>query len=265
MDKKANLALLLPSLLLVGLAGFALLRATDLLPDPKDLAWNEHRLDELAQGISSGKMNPKPERFLEMLHSAYRRRYEAVEGLAKAHAIRSRFLGYSMLIIVLFQAWVVFRVRASANAATPNGGVGTRLGNSLAARTPMQTRTAVLLAIGWLATGALAGGAAYKLLVSDRAERQLKLTSECSRFMTALPALWELRREHVTEAIHSLEGSLDAGVANMNEFLPLRADDGPGTSRLLTNAISYRLKFPPPPPSTNAPVWQRLGVPAAPP
>ncbi len=131
MDKKATLALLLPSILIVGLAGFALLHATDLLPDPKDLAWNEHRLDELAQGISSGKVNPKPERFVEMLHGAYRRRYELHEGLAKAHAIEFRFLGYSLLAVMLMQVWVVFRVRASANkAAAPNGGPAEPSGNS---------------------------------------------------------------------------------------------------------------------------------------
>ena len=128
----------------------------------------------------------------------------------------------------------------------------------------MNTRATVFLAIGCLAGGALLGAATYKGLISDPAERQFQLDAESAKCMTTLPALWELRRGHVPEAICGLERVQDWALAEMKKLvLSIPGEPQYGTSQLITNAIIYRLKFPTPPARTNHSNEPRWGYPEA--
>ena len=131
----------------------------------------------------------------------------------------------------------------------------------------MKAKTTILLAVGCLAAGIVLGGAAYRSLISDPVEHQLKLEAACSRCMITLSALWELRRGHTTEALSSLEASQDYAVEEMKNMLASAGDiERMGTSRLIRNARSYRLKYPAPPASKNSapPMWDGFGSPGAP-
>ena len=114
----------------------------------------------------------------------------------------------------------------------------------------MNRKTTALIAIGCLILGAFVGGGAYKTFVADPAEQDLKVEAECERCSTTLSALWRLRANDADTAIVRLEAVQDSAVARLTNLLTSTRGTA-GTSRLLTNARDYRLKFPAPPRSTN--------------
>ncbi len=112
MTKKDILFLLIPSALFAAMAGLLLFYATAFFPDRNHEQRTQKRVDELVRKAQSGEMGTKSDKLVEMLTRSWRREDELQGDLTKFHAQISRYAGCGILLGIVVQIYVIFRVKA---------------------------------------------------------------------------------------------------------------------------------------------------------
>jgi hypothetical protein len=112
MNKKDVTYLLLPSVFFILLARMTLTYAGYLLPDPRHNEILERNIAVLEKSAQNGEFGTNSDGVVKLLEDSWRRKDFVVTTIGNAHAVISRYVGWSLLIGVALQIWVIFRVRA---------------------------------------------------------------------------------------------------------------------------------------------------------
>jgi hypothetical protein len=113
MTKKDVLFLLAPSILFVTVAAVSLVYATALSPSPREKQGTQRRIDRLVRDAQRGEFGPEPDKLVGMLSKSWRTSDDLQEVLGNGHAQFSELVGCGVLVGVMVQIYVIFRVKAA--------------------------------------------------------------------------------------------------------------------------------------------------------
>jgi flagellar biosynthesis regulator FlaF len=112
MTKKDTLFLLLPSAFLILIAVLALSCAPAFSFVPRIEQRRRQNFERFVAMVQSGELQPTKEKWIELLRGSREVGAEVATDLEKGNATLMRMLAAAILLGVLIQAYVIFRVKA---------------------------------------------------------------------------------------------------------------------------------------------------------
>src|SRR5258708_175133 len=113
MTKKDILFLLAPSILFITVAGASLRYATAFSPSAREKQGTQRRIDQFVRDAQRGDFGPEADKLVRMLSNSWRTSDELHDVLGRGHAQLSDLVGCGVLVGVVVQIYVIFRVKAA--------------------------------------------------------------------------------------------------------------------------------------------------------